>query len=147
MQPAPKTDLVYCLRILEAIGKITIYANGYEDPFAFFDANDQKDFNACLLQLLHIGEQVNRLGESTRQLAADIPWIDIKGLRNLIAHDYVGIDKLVVFKTIRFSLPTFKQQLEQLIRDGLTSGLFATADYTLSKESNYYRHINFSDIQ
>lgn len=96
---------------------------------------------------MHIGEQVNRLGESTRQMAIDVPWIDIKGLRNLIAHDYVGIDKFVVFKTIRFSLPTFKQQLEQLIRDGLANGLFAVADFTLSKESNYYRHINFYDIQ
>ena len=65
MQPALKNDLVYCPRILDAIGKIELYANGYEDPFVFFDANDQKDFNACLLQLLHIGEQVNRLGEST----------------------------------------------------------------------------------
>ena len=118
MQPAPKTDLVYCLRILEAIGKIDIYANGYEDPFAFFDANDQKDFNACLLQLLHIGEQVNRLGESPRQLATDIPWIDIKGLRNLIAHDYVGIDKFVVFKTIRFSLPYFNSSLNNSFEIG-----------------------------
>ncbi|WP_157815963.1 hypothetical protein [Spirosoma pollinicola] len=49
MQPSLKTDLVYCLRIQEGIGKINLYAVGYNDPFVFFDANDQKDFNACLL--------------------------------------------------------------------------------------------------
>jgi uncharacterized protein with HEPN domain len=98
MQPAPKTDLVYCLRILEAIGKINLYAWGYDEPFAFFEANDQKDFNASLLQLLHIGEQVNRLDESTLRMAPGIPWHAVKGLRNLIAHDYVGIDKLIVLK-------------------------------------------------
>ncbi len=42
MQPALKTDLVYCLRILEAIGKIELYANGYEDPFVFFDLTIKK---------------------------------------------------------------------------------------------------------
>jgi uncharacterized protein with HEPN domain len=124
-----------------------LYASGHEEPFAFFDANDQKDFNACLLQLMHIGEQVNRLDESTRQMAPDIPWPDIKGLRNLIAHDYVGIDKFIVFKTVRTSLPAFSQQVEQLIQNGLRTGVFALTDYNLSKESNFYRHIDFSYIQ
>lgn len=147
MQPAPKTDLVYCLRMLEAIGKMDLYAAGHDEPFAFFDANDQKDFNACLLQLLHIGEQVNRLDETTRQLAPEVPWAVIKGLRNLIEHDYIGIDKFIVFSTIRHSLPDLKRQLEQLIRIGLLTGVFALTDYNLSKESTYYRHIDFSSIQ
>lgn len=99
-----------------------------------------------MLQLLHIGEQVNRLGERTRQLAPAIPWLDIKGLRNLIAHDYVGVDKFIVFNTIRISLPVFKQQLEQLIRDGLITGAFAPTDYNLSKEITFFRHIDFSSI-
>ncbi|WP_020598321.1 HepT-like ribonuclease domain-containing protein [Spirosoma panaciterrae] len=69
-----KTDLVYCLRILEAIGKIKVYAAGFDDPFVFFEANEQKDFNASLLQLLHIGEQVNRLSEQTKSAYSQIPW-------------------------------------------------------------------------
>lgn len=146
MQPAHKTDLVYCLRIVEAIGKIKLYAADYEDPFVFFEANDQKDFNACLLQLLHIGEQVNRISEPTRQLNTHIPWALIKGFRNLIAHDYVGIDKLIVFDTITTSLSTLLQQLQDLIRTGLTSGLFDVTEYTMSKDSNFYRHIDFSRI-
>jgi uncharacterized protein with HEPN domain len=146
MQPVAKTDLVYCLRILEAIGKINLYAEGYDDPFVFFDANDQKDFNACLLQLLHIGEQVNRISESTKYMAPQIPWPMIKGFRNLIAHDYVGIDKFIVFDTITGSLPNLKYHIEKLVRDGLVTGVFALTDYNLSKESNFYRHINFFSI-
>ncbi|GAB3545869.1 HepT-like ribonuclease domain-containing protein [Spirosoma fluminis] len=146
MQPAAKTDLVYCLRILEAIGKISLYADGFDDPFVFFEANDQKDFNACLLQLLHIGEQVNRISESTKEMALLIPWPMIKGFRNLIAHDYVGIDKLIVFDTITSSLPNLKNHVEQLVRDGIAAGVFELTDYSVSKESSFYRHINFSSI-
>lgn len=146
MQPGNKTDLVYCLRILEAIGKINLYALGYIDPFIFFDANDQKDFNACLLQLLHIGEQVNRVSEQTKQAYSHIPWRIVKAFRNIIAHDYVGIDRLIVFDTIQQQLPILKQEIEAVIRVELIKKNFDQTEFDLSKQSNYYRHIDFSSI-
>ncbi len=138
--------MVYCLRILEAIGKIRLYARDYSDPFEFFDANDQKDFNACLLQLLHIGEQVNRLSEHTKVNYPHIAWRDIKAFRNIVAHDYVGIDKLIVFETIQIQLPSLKQEMEHIIQAELANHSFDQSEYILSKQSNYYRHINFTTI-
>ena len=146
MRSTIKTDLVYCLRMLEAIGKIDLYANGYTDPFVFFDANDQKDFNACLLLMLHIGEQVNRISDALKVAYAQIPWQAIKGFRNLIAHDYIGIDRLVVFDTIRKQLPDLKHAIEHIIRTEVQQGVFDRIDYDLSKQSNYYRHIDFDKI-
>lgn len=142
-----KTDLVYCLRILEAIGKIKVYAAGFNDPFVFFEANEQKDFNASLLQLLHIGEQVNRLSEQTKSAYSQIPWQKIKTFRNIVAHDYVGIDKLIVFQTIAVHLPDLKQSIEHLIRTELDQHNFETTDYELSKASDFYRHIDFNQIK
>lgn len=146
MQSANKTDLVYCLRILEAIGKINLYSSGYENPYVFFEANDQKDFNACLLLLLHIGEQTNRLSSGLKETYEQVPWPVIKGFRNLIAHDYVGIDRLIVFETIRQRLPDLKFTIEHIIRTEMQQGAFDKVDYTLSKQSNYYRHIDFDNI-
>ena len=146
MQPNPKTDLVYCLRILEAIGKITLYAAGYEDPYIFFVANDQKDFNACLLQLLHLGEQVSRISEETKKRYPAVPWQTIKAFRNVVAHDYVGIDQLVVFVTITEHTPTVRQAIELIIRTELEQGNFNQVEYDLSKQSNFYRHVNFTNI-
>lgn len=146
MQPGHKTDLVYCLRILEAIGKIDLYRSGYTDPFDFFEANDQKDFNACLLQLLHIGEQVNRISQQTRQTYNQIPWQTIKAFRNIIAHDYTGIDKLLVFDTLQLQLPFLKVEIELLIQTEIAQNRFDQIEYDLSKQSNYYRHIDFTRI-
>ena len=146
MPSPPKTDLVYCLRIMEAIGKIDLYAEGYDNPYVFFDANDQKDFNACLLLLLHIGEQVNRMSDTLKANYTQTPWQAIKGFRNLIAHDYVGVDRLIVFETIRQRLPDLKEYIEHIIRTEMQQGTFDRVDYDLSKQSNYYRHINFDKI-
>ncbi|WP_128544012.1 HepT-like ribonuclease domain-containing protein [Larkinella soli] len=122
MRQDSKNDLVYCLRVLEAIGKIRLYAKDFEDPYSFFQANDQKEFNACLLQLIHIGEQSNRISEATKGRYREIPWNQIRGFRNLIAHDYVGIDKLIVFDLIRFHLDELRQSMAHLIRTEVQRG-------------------------
>ena len=132
--------------MLEAIGKINLYANGYDDPYVFFDANDQKDFNACLLLLLHIGEQVNRMSDTLKVTYGQTPWQAVKGFRNLIAHDYVGVDRLIVFETIKQRLPDLKQYIERIIRTEMQQGTLDRVDYDVSKQSNYYRHIDFDKI-
>ncbi|MEZ0542480.1 HepT-like ribonuclease domain-containing protein [Fibrella arboris] len=146
MPSTPKTDLVYFLRILEAIGKINTYTSGYEDPYVFFEANDQKDFNASLLLLMHIGEQVSRISEPLRNAYTQIPWTAIKGFRNIIAHDYVNVDRFIVFDTIRQQLPDLQLLIEHIIRTEMAHGTFDKTDYDLSKESTYYRHIDFEKI-
>ncbi|GAB3981788.1 hypothetical protein GCM10028806_52140 [Spirosoma terrae] len=147
MQSRHKTDLVYCLRILEAIGKINVYASGFSDPFVFFEANDQRDFNASLLQLLHIGEQVNRLSDMTKERYQQIPWTKIRAFRNIVAHDYVGVDKLIVFQTIVIQLPQLKQAIQDIIRTEIDQNGFDEAEYQLSKVSEFYRHIDFNQIR
>jgi len=132
--------------MLEAIGKIDLYANGYDDPYVFFDANDQKDFNACLLLLLHIGEQVNRMSDTLKATYEQTSWQAVKGFHNLIAHDYTGVDRLIVFETIRQRLPDLKLYIEHIIRTEMQQGAFDRVDYDLSKQSNYYRHIDFDKI-
>ena len=59
MDSCREFDLLYLLRILEASEKIRIYSKGYTDPIGFFEANDQREFNACLSLLAQIGEQAN----------------------------------------------------------------------------------------
>lgn len=146
MRPGSNNDLLFCLRILEAIGKIKLYSKEYSDPFDFFEANDQKDFNACLLQLLHIGEQANRFSEETKLRYGSIPWQQIRAFRNIVAHDYIGVDKLIVFETIQVRLPLLKQQIELIIRELLAINVFDPAEYQISKVSNYYKHIDFGTI-
>ena len=48
--------------------------------------------DAILYNLLVIGEAVKALGEQTRARQPEVPWRQIAGLRDLIAHEYFRID-------------------------------------------------------
>ncbi len=64
----------------------------------------------------------------------------------MLAHDYVGVDKLIVFETIQTRLPQLKQQIEHIIREMIAAGVSDLTEYRLSKASTYYKHIDFDTI-
>ncbi len=93
-------DLIYLLRILDAIGKIILYTKDYVTPDEFIFSNDQRDYNALLLLLMQIGEQSSKISVETKNKFPHIEWQNIKSFRNRVAHDYVNVDKLIVFAII-----------------------------------------------
>ena len=79
MQSADR-DLLYLLRILEAIEKILLYSKTYETAEEFLFTNHQKDYNASLLLLMQIGEQTAKISKATKEDFPDINWHTIKVL-------------------------------------------------------------------
>ena len=129
MQSDIRNDLVYLLRILESFGKIQLYKSNVDDPIEFFQANDQQAFNASLLLLINIGEHVSRVGEDLKTTYANIPWQQMKDLRNRVAHNYVGIDRFITFDIIHNELPKLKIEFENIIRLELLDGYFNKTEY------------------
>lgn len=72
-------------------------------------------FNATLRQLEIIGEASNRLSEQLLQNNTDIPWARIIGLRNLVVHEYFGIDDITIWNVIKINLPNLKEKILQII--------------------------------
>ncbi|HET8837560.1 MAG TPA: HepT-like ribonuclease domain-containing protein [Flavobacteriaceae bacterium] len=146
MRRRPESDLVYLLMILESTGKIVVYSNGFKNALLFYKANDQLNFNATLLLLANIGEQVVKISDETKNKYPDLFWGKMKGFRNRIVHDYAGIDFEMVFDIIKIELPILKNQLEILIREELSKGIFNKEDFNVAKESDYYNHVAFENI-
>ena len=65
--PNANKDLLYLLRILEAIEKILLYSKEYQTAEEFLFTNHQKDYNASLLLMMQIGEQVAKISIETKQ--------------------------------------------------------------------------------
>lgn len=59
--PEHNKDLLYLLRILEAIEKILLYSKEYNTAEEFLFNNHQKDYNASLLLMMQIGEQAAKI--------------------------------------------------------------------------------------
>ena len=53
---------------------------------------DRKTSDAVLYNLVVIGEAAARIGDETRERAAEIPWTRIVGLRNLVTHEYFRVE-------------------------------------------------------
>ena len=66
----------------------------------------------CIIQ---IGELVGRLSDDFRSAHEDIPWYEIKALRNLHAHDYENVNMELVWEAITIDVPELKKNLEALL--------------------------------
>ncbi len=100
------------LHICDAIESIESYSNGID--FKHFSA-DQMCFDACVRQLSIIGEASNHLSKSLCARFNEVPWPEIIALRNLVVHEYFGVDTLVIWKIIRENIPELKQQVLVMI--------------------------------
>ncbi len=78
---------------------------------------DEKSFDAIMMNFVVIGEMAKKLSEGFRDGTKDnFDWQNIIGFRNIIAHNYFGIDAEEVWQIIEKSLPKLKQELEILIK-------------------------------
>ena len=63
--------------------------------------------------LVVIGE-VKAIPDAVSRAAPEIPWADIRGMRNKVAHEYFGVDVKVLWQTIREDLPALLATLRML---------------------------------
>lgn len=85
-----KDARVYIARILEAIGQVEECTSGGEDVFQ----KDTKTQDAVIRKLEVIGEAAKRVPDSYREANPDVPWRRLAGLRDVLIHQYEGVDLL-----------------------------------------------------
>lgn len=104
-------DKLYLQHVLDAIGKIERYAAvGYDE---FMVASHWQD--AVIRQLEIIGEAVKRVSPEILGRRPDIPWRRIAGMRDVLAHDYMGVDLEAVWQVTQVDLGQLRQAVEELL--------------------------------
>lgn len=106
-----KQDSVYLRHILDAINKIESYISvGHE---VFFSDSHWQD--AVIRQLEIMGEATKRLSQEVRSRYPDIPWKRMAGLRDVLVHDYFGVDLDMVWQIAQTYLPKLKPEVEDIL--------------------------------
>jgi uncharacterized protein with HEPN domain len=146
MQPHLKNDLLYLLRMLEAVEKINLYSLAFSDPLVFFDANDGKEFNACLMLLTQLGEQAGKISKELKERHKAINWNEIKSFRNRAVHDYTGLDRFLTFEIIKEHVPLLKQSVSKILSFELREGNFDKDEFAIAQTSPYLKHVDFHYI-
>jgi uncharacterized protein with HEPN domain len=110
-----RKNLVYVFTILECIEKSFIYSAECKTEEDFFEKNNQLVFNACYTMIMAVGEESNKIENALKENYPEINWKAIAGLRNLLAHDYAGVDYKVIYSVIKNHLPNLKEVVVDMI--------------------------------
>lgn len=104
----------HCLEsIIDSIDRILEYSS--ECNSADELNNDRRSFDATMMNFVVIGEMVAKLSEAFRNDHPNIEWQKIKGFRNILAHDYFGIDAEEVWQIIENQIPVLKSDIQKII--------------------------------
>ncbi len=108
-----RDDKAHLRDINEAIEKIEKYVSiGYQ---AF--AEDERTQVWIIHHLQVIGEASNHLSDELTEQNPDIPWADIVGLRNILVHQYFGIDLRQVWDTAELDMPVLKAKVRDILQE------------------------------
>jgi uncharacterized protein with HEPN domain len=110
----PRDYKIYLDDILECIGKIHNYTAGL---FLVDFCNDPKTIDAVTRNLEIIGEAARRLPEEIRIKYPDVEWHKIISLRNVLIHEYPGIDLETIWDIIENKLSLLEKQVKGILRD------------------------------
>ena len=76
---------------------------------------DRKTIDAVIRNIEIIGEAVSHLPDEFTDLHVDIPWHQMKGMRNVLIHEYFGVDTDVLWKTVQKDLPELRIKIQKLL--------------------------------
>ncbi|MDD5204307.1 MAG: DUF86 domain-containing protein [Desulfobacterales bacterium] len=104
---------LYCGDILDSGKAILEYVRNM--TFQEF-TQDRRTYSAVIREFQIIGEAVGRLPEELKQRRPDVEWQDIRDFRNLLTHEYFGVDLEIVWKIIQDDLPGLINAVEEIMQ-------------------------------
>lgn len=100
--------------ILDTIADIEIFTENVE--LEAFQANREKVL-AVVKSIEILGEAVKKVPDDIRNQYPDIPWKSIAGMRDVLVHEYWGIDVNIIWATVQEGLPPLKATIAEIATD------------------------------
>jgi uncharacterized protein with HEPN domain len=107
-----KDDRAYLLHILECVRRIEEDTAGGRD--GFLASHTLQD--AVLRNLQTLAESTQRLSETIKAMRPEIEWVRIAAFRNVLVHDYLGVDVERIWEITRRDVPELKTAILAMLK-------------------------------
>lgn len=104
-----RDPLLYLGDIVAACRKIERLAAAVEDDGLLADETLR---DAILFNIVIIGEAASRTPPDVQEKWPSVPWARIKAMRNIVAHEYFGLDRGIILDVVRNKVPVLLRTLE-----------------------------------
>lgn len=109
-------------KLLDSIGKIHIRIQSVKTASDLTNSTQGiEKLDLLCMPLIVIGELVNKIDKITDQSIlknySEIPWREIKGMRNIVVHDYFNIDAEEILNTCKEDIPKLAETVDRIISD------------------------------
>jgi uncharacterized protein with HEPN domain len=105
-------DADYLHDIIEAADRVASYIVGQSEA-SFSEDLMRRD--AVLYRLAVVGEAAGRLSKAARDARPDVPWNRIVAMRNILVHDYGGVDIVIAWDTATVHVPALVTVVRQML--------------------------------
>ncbi len=109
-----KDPKVFLKHIRDSIEYINQYTKGKSEQ-EFLDSFETQD--AVMRRLAVIGEAAKTIPVALREKHSKINWKAIIGLKNVLVHEYFGIDLKVIWHIVKDDLPNLKSEILKMLKE------------------------------
>ena len=109
-----KDAATFVEHILECIDLIEEYSE-YKTVEEFFDSVQLQD--AIIRRIEIVGEAVKNISGDLKDKHPEIPWKEIAGMRDILVHEYFGIDLELTWEVVKRDIPDLKKKMLRLKQD------------------------------
>ena len=102
-------------RVADILGAVRAIER-YTEHMSFEEFSaDARTIDAVVRNLMTIGESTRWIPEQIRDAHHEVPWRTMRGVRNVVAHEYFGVDSEILWETVRTDLPPLAPTLEAIL--------------------------------
>jgi uncharacterized protein with HEPN domain len=108
-----RDNRLYVVHVIECIARIENYLSG--GRAAFMDSTLIQD--AVIRNVQVLAESTQRLSDRLKDSHAEVDWRGLVALRNVLVHDYLGVNMALAWELVEQELPNLKVQMEGILEE------------------------------